>query len=168
MTTPAVRLEHITKRQGRFELGPLDFEVPTGAIYALVGPNGAGKSTLIDLLVGIGRPDRGRIQLLGMDLEQDEVSIKRRVAYFSPDLQYQAWINVGRAIDFVSGFYPDWDSSRCERLLVEFGLSRDEPVAPLSFGARTKLALTMVLSRNSTNRRPGLMQLPNRCFSGSS
>ena len=52
-----------------------------------------------------------------------------------------------RAIDFVSGFYPDWDAARCEELQFKFGLRRLERVDSLSFGARIKLALVLALSR---------------------
>lgn len=39
----------------------ISFRVETGEIFALLGPNGAGKSTLLRMLVGITRPDSGRI-----------------------------------------------------------------------------------------------------------
>jgi len=39
----------------------ISFQVDAGEIFALLGPNGAGKSTLLRMLVGITRPDSGRI-----------------------------------------------------------------------------------------------------------
>ena len=149
MTTPAITLDGVEKRLGTFQLGPLDWSVPKGAIYALVGPNGAGKTTSFDLLMGMGRPDRGKIDILGMDLATAEVAIKRKIGYVNPDLNYQPWGNVGRAIDFVRGFYPDWDNDKCDRLLREFSLGRREMLSALSFGARIKLSLVMALSRDA-------------------
>ncbi len=149
MNSPAIETEQYFRRQGRFELGPLDWTVPTGSVYALVGPNGAGKSTLLDLLMGMGRAHGGRARIFGMDLDNEEVAIKRRVAYVSPELNYQAWGRVGRAIDFVSGFYPDWDSKRCERLEQEFQLDRSDKISTLSFGVKTKLALVIALARSA-------------------
>ena len=149
MTAPAIELVGLARRLGGFALGPLTLSVPRGAIFALIGPNGAGKTTTLDLLMGMGRPDSGEIRLLGMDLAAHEVEIKRKTAYVSPDLSYAAWGTVGRTIDFMRGFYPDWDAARCERLLGEFGLGRAEKVATLSFGARIKLALTLALSRDA-------------------
>jgi ABC-2 type transport system ATP-binding protein len=149
MTAPAIELDRVEKRWGAFTLGPLTLSVPRGAIYALIGPNGAGKTTTLDLLMGMGAPDGGSIRLLGSELPRDEVEIKRRTAYVSPDTGYLAWGSVGRAIDFVRGFYPDWNDERCARLLREFGLRRDEKIAALSFGARTKLSLVIALSREA-------------------
>jgi ABC-2 type transport system ATP-binding protein len=149
MTAPAIELDRVQKRWGDFALGPLSLAVPQGAIYALIGPNGAGKTTTLDLLMGMGAPDSGEIRMLGLALPRDEVEIKRRTAYVSPDTGYQAWGSVGRAVDFVRGFYPDWNDQHCARLLNEFGLRREEKIAALSFGARTKLSLVLALAREA-------------------
>ena len=45
-----------------------DLDVPTGRMLAVVGPNGAGKSTLLDLLCGLLKPDRGRLDIDGQVL----------------------------------------------------------------------------------------------------
>ena len=44
--------------------------------------------------------------------------MKRQVGYVSPELNFQPWGRVGRAIQFVRGFYPTWDEAYCERLLT--------------------------------------------------
>jgi len=99
--------------------------------------------------MGMGRPDAGSFRILGMDFASHEVAVKRRTAYVSPDLSYAAWGSVGRTIDFVRGFYPDWDGERCERLCAEFGLKRAERISALSFGARIKLSLALALARDA-------------------
>ena len=149
MNDAAVWLEGLASKVGKFQLGPLDLMAPRGSVTALVGPNGAGKTTTLDLMMGMGRPSRGHIRILGLDQPQDEVRIKARTAYVSPDLDFLAWGKVGRALDFVSGFYPDWDDARCERLLDQFDLGRAERIAGLSFGARIKLSLVMAFSRDA-------------------
>src|SRR5688572_29993782 len=105
----AIEIRDLRKDFDTFKLGPLDLDVPRGAICALIGPNGAGKSTTLDILMGIGKAGGGSIRILGRDLRTDEVEIKRRTAYVSPELNYVAWQTVGGAIKFVSGFYGDWD-----------------------------------------------------------
>jgi ABC-2 type transport system ATP-binding protein len=146
----AVEIREIRKSFGlAFSLGPLSLSIPRGAICALVGPNGAGKTTLMNLLMGVGQPDGGTAELVGHDIRNDEVEVKRRTAYVSPDLSYRAWGTVGRAIDFVSGFYPDWNAARCERLQLHFGLHRGDRIDTLSFGSRVKLATLLALSRDA-------------------
>ncbi|WP_424211053.1 ABC transporter ATP-binding protein [Streptomyces sp. BI20] len=46
----------------------VDVEVRAGEVCGLIGPNGAGKTTLFDVLSGIRRPDRGRLELDGRDV----------------------------------------------------------------------------------------------------
>ncbi len=43
-------------------------EVPTGSFTGLIGPNGAGKTTLFDVVSGLQKPDRAKIELFGEDV----------------------------------------------------------------------------------------------------
>jgi ABC-2 type transport system ATP-binding protein len=67
MTTPAVRVDHVTKRfAGHTAVNDLNLSVPTGGIFGLLGPNGAGKSTSIRMMMNIITPDEGSVTLFGM------------------------------------------------------------------------------------------------------
>jgi len=60
----ALKLEDVWFSFGRRNvLEGVSLEVPAGSFAALIGPNGAGKSTLLRLILGILKPDRGRISL---------------------------------------------------------------------------------------------------------
>lgn len=146
MNTPAVEIRGLRKQFARFALGPVDMTVPQGQIYGLIGPNGAGKTTLLDLLFGMGQPNGGSIRVLGLDHERDAVEMKRRAAYASPDLSFAAWGRVGAAMAFVRGFHATWDAGYAAKLLKDFHLKDDEKIVALSFGARMKLALLLVLA----------------------
>ncbi|OGU15546.1 MAG: thiol reductant ABC exporter subunit CydD [Geobacteraceae bacterium GWC2_53_11] len=67
---PAVRFEGVSFRYGgvRGGVSGADLELPAGSCTALVGESGAGKSTLARLLIGLARPERGRILINGHDL----------------------------------------------------------------------------------------------------
>jgi len=147
MSTPAIEINGLVKKYPRFQLGPLDLTVPRGAIYGLIGPNGAGKTTTIDLLFGLGRSDAGKIRVLGFDHRADDVALKRHAAYVSPELNFQVWGKVGKAIRFVRGFYPGWDETYCTALMKAFRLSASDRIVTLSSGARTKLSLLLALAR---------------------
>jgi ABC-type nitrate/sulfonate/bicarbonate transport system ATPase subunit len=45
----------------------VSFDLPAGAIVAILGPSGAGKSTLLNLAAGLIRPDDGTVRVLGAD-----------------------------------------------------------------------------------------------------
>ncbi|GAB3624590.1 ABC transporter ATP-binding protein [Mariniluteicoccus endophyticus] len=64
--TPAIDLADVTRRYGAVTaVDALDLTVPTGQILALLGPNGAGKSTTTEMVLGLARPDHGRVSVLG-------------------------------------------------------------------------------------------------------
>jgi ABC-2 type transport system ATP-binding protein len=143
----AIEIRGLTKRFPRFALGPLDLTVPSGAIYGLIGPNGAGKTTTMDLVFGMGKNDAGTIQVLGFDHRAEAVQLKQHAAYASPELNFQIWGKVGKAIRFVRGFYPGWDDAYCAALMKAFRLGANDRIATLSSGAHTKLGLLLALAR---------------------
>jgi ABC-2 type transport system ATP-binding protein len=63
---PLARLQGARKRYGAVQaLDGIDLELRGGETLALLGANGAGKSTAIALLLGLERPDAGRVEVLG-------------------------------------------------------------------------------------------------------
>jgi ABC-2 type transport system ATP-binding protein len=67
----ALSFRDVTHRYGlRIALDRLDLEVAQGEVLALLGPNGAGKSTTISALLGLVRPQEGRVEVLGSDPRQ--------------------------------------------------------------------------------------------------
>ena len=143
----AIEIRGLSKEFPRFQLGPLDLNVPNGAMYGLVGPNGAGKTTTLDLVFGLGLPNAGEIRVLGLDHREDEVEMKRAAAYVSPHTSYVPWKYVGRAIQFIRGYYPEWDQAYCDDLLKRFKIDKDDKIQTLSLGNTIKLGVLLALSR---------------------
>ncbi len=64
-----IRVENLWKSFGRQEvLRGVSFEVQEGEFMALIGGSGCGKSLLLKLLVGLVKPDRGRVWIAGQDV----------------------------------------------------------------------------------------------------
>jgi len=65
----------------------ISFEVHEGEVFGLLGPNGAGKTTTIKLLMGLLEPERdgGEMSVFGLNPEQNEVQIKRKIGYVSEE-----------------------------------------------------------------------------------
>ncbi len=60
------------------------FDIPAGRITVLQGPSGAGKTTLIDLLIGLHRPQSGRILIDGVALTEVSLKSWRRMIGYVP------------------------------------------------------------------------------------
>ena len=63
-----LELKGISRSYGRVQaLRDLDLTVPDGTLFGLMGQNGAGKTTLLKIIAGILAPDRGELQIDGID-----------------------------------------------------------------------------------------------------
>src|SRR5207245_788270 len=79
MSRSVLRADRVSKRLGGREiLREVTIEVHSGEVVGLLGPNGAGKTTTFYTIVGLIRPDTGRVTLDGSDLTSDPMYIRAR------------------------------------------------------------------------------------------
>ncbi|MGV8937835.1 MAG: sugar ABC transporter ATP-binding protein [Allorhizobium sp.] len=85
---------------GVVALDDVTFRLKRGSVHALMGENGAGKSTLMKILAGIYRPDRGRIQLKGVDIRLDSPldALENGLAMIHQELNLMAQMTVAENI----------------------------------------------------------------------
>ncbi len=78
----AVEAVNLRKRYGEVEaLKGLNLRVGYGEIYGLIGPNGAGKTTTLKCVVGLLKPNAGRVSVCGWDVVRERVNALRNVSY---------------------------------------------------------------------------------------
>ena len=66
----------------------VSLEVRRGEIFGVLGPNGSGKSTLIRLTATLLLPDKGRIEVFGLDVTRHEMEVKRLINRVSVDAAF--------------------------------------------------------------------------------
>jgi energy-coupling factor transport system ATP-binding protein len=140
----------------------LDFAAAEGERIALVGPNGGGKSTLGRLLVGLLRPQHGRVNLRGLDPGRTPPATLARLAGYvfqRPEEQFLAQ----RVVDEVAlGLRPeelDAATQLMDRLGLPLGTFGERSPYRLSGGEQRRLSLACALVR-----RPDVLVLDEPTF----
>ncbi|HCC70679.1 MAG TPA: ABC transporter, partial [Bacteroidales bacterium] len=77
-------IEYIFK-SGDIGIHKMSFEEESGRMVGIMGASGAGKSTLLNLLNGNNKPDRGEIQINGINIHQDSDKAEGLIGYVSQD-----------------------------------------------------------------------------------
>lgn len=145
-----IRCEDLSLRFGGFRLEGIDLAVEPGESYFVLGPSGAGKTLLLEGLLGIRRPESGRVLLGGRDATRLPPE-ERGVAYVPQDLALFPHLSVRDNVLFglrARGRSPADARERLTRWveLLDLGPVIDRPdVRTLSGGERQRVALARAL-----------------------
>jgi ABC-2 type transport system ATP-binding protein len=146
-----ITLESVKKSFGdKVAVRDLTFSVSPGEIRGLLGPNGSGKSTTMKMVMGIVKPDYGKIGLCGVDVLREPVEAKKLVGYV-PEFPYlYEYLTASEYLDFVGTAYRIDLKSRRERVdellqALQMGEHINEVMSGFSQGMRQKIAFTAAL-----------------------
>lgn len=82
-----IELRQLSKAYGAVTaLSNLDLSVPEGCLYGLLGPNGAGKTTTLRILATLLAPDRGSVQVDGVDALKHPREVRRLLGYVAQEV----------------------------------------------------------------------------------
>ena len=147
MITNAIRLESVSKRFGNKQaLDQVTLEVPLGCVFALLGENGAGKTTAIRTILGLQKPDSGRIEVLGCNPRRYGARLRRQIGYVPDSPALYEWMTVAEIGWFTAGFYTREFRANFEKLCQQFQLPLDPKIKQLSKGGKAKVGLALALA----------------------
>src|ERR1700735_1083983 len=147
IAAPAISTEHLTRRFGDLvAVQDVNLRVAPGQFFGFLGPNGAGKSTTIKMLTGLLAPTSGRMQILGVDLAQDSVEVKRQIGVVPEGMALFGRLTGSEYLNFVGRMYGLDRATAAKRAaeLLDFMQLVDQPkalVTDYSHGMQKKLAL---------------------------
>ncbi len=150
MSDSVAILERVGVRYGtQWALSDVSAVFPAGAV-GLLGPNGAGKSTMLKALLGLIKPDSGRIRVLDLDVAAAPLDIRARVGYMPEN---DAQIPGMTAVSFVaycgelSGLPAADAMQRAHEVLYYVGLgeARYRNVETYSTGMKQRIKLAQAL-----------------------
>jgi lipopolysaccharide export system ATP-binding protein len=138
--------------KGRRIVDDLDLEVDRGEVVGLLGPNGAGKTTTFYILVGLARPDAGRVLLDGEDITDLPMYLRARsgISYLPQEPSVFRQLTVEEnllAVLETLPLTPERQRERLEELLAQMGLEtvRLSRAYTLSGGERRRLEIARSL-----------------------
>ncbi|HIY77239.1 MAG TPA: LPS export ABC transporter ATP-binding protein [Candidatus Sphingobacterium stercorigallinarum] len=151
-----LRAEHLVKKyKQRTVVNDVSFQVEQGEIVGLLGPNGAGKTTSFYMIVGLIKPNEGRVYLDDTEITQDAMykRAQRGIGYLAQEASVFRKLSVENNILAVLEIhYPNAAErkEKLEELLQEFSLNRVRKNRGdlLSGGERRRTEIARALAAN--------------------
>jgi ABC-2 type transport system ATP-binding protein len=147
VSTLSVHVDKVRKKLGPNQaLDGLSTHFEAGRLHGLIGPDGAGKTTLLRHLVGLLKPDQGKLQWHDGRTPVTPLELRGRLAYMPQAASLYGDLSIGEHLDYFQDLYgldPKTYKEKRAQLLHLTRLDRftDRPASKLSGGMYKKLGL---------------------------
>lgn len=142
-----VSIEDLVKTYGKVvAVNGLSLKIEEGTIMGLIGPNGAGKTTTIKVLLGLLKPDRGRVEVFGQD-PWDNPEIRSRIGVIYERANFPPHHKVLDYLEKTCRIF-GFPESRGQEILEMVDLQEEaynRPIKGLSAGMLQKFAIAHAL-----------------------
>ncbi len=147
--------QSLVRYYGRFRVvNDVTVQVRRGEVVGLLGPNGAGKTTSFHMIVGLLKPNEGRILLEGRDVTKEPVYRRARMGlgYLAQEPSIFRRLTVRQNVMAVletMKLSKEEREARCARLLEDLNLTHlsNRQASRLSGGERRRVEITRALTR---------------------
>jgi ABC-2 type transport system ATP-binding protein len=147
----AIEATGISRRFGDIlAVDGVDLTVDRGELFSLLGPNGAGKTTTIRMLCCLLRPTSGTATVMGHDIRDDPIGVKRVIAVSPQETAIAEHLTARENLRLMAGLHgldKHVAASRSDELLELMALHgrSDEQVRKFSGGMQRRLSIAMAL-----------------------
>lgn len=126
----------------------LNLQIKKGDRFGLFGPNGAGKTTLLSLTTGLLSPEKGSVELYGLDVHKDHRSVNKLLGFVPQDFSFYQELSPVENMQFFgawAGLTKQQIKHKTDELLQILGLTdvRDKHVAKFSGGMKRRVNLAI-------------------------
>lgn len=145
-----IRIENITKKFKKLPaLDAINGQFEKGQVISLIGPNGSGKTTLIKSILGMVKPDSGKIFFNNEPINGDP-SYRSQIGYMPQIGRYPDNMKVGQLFKMLKNIRNVPEEKIDEELVVKFGLTQifERPMRTLSGGTRQKVSAALAFLFN--------------------
>lgn len=138
----------------RSVVNDISFNIKKGEVVCLLGPNGAGKTTTFYMVVGLVKPNGGKILLDGKDITSSPMNIRAKagVGYLPQEASIFRKLtvedNIKLVLEMNEKLTVDEKKHKLEELLTEFGILRLRSYAAVSLsgGERRRVEIARALA----------------------
>lgn len=150
MQALSIRNLEKTYKTGVHALKGVSFDVPKGAMIALLGANGAGKTTLIGTLTGLVKKSSGELAVFDTDIDEDPEQARSFIGVVPQEFNFSIFEPVMQIVVNQAGYYGvprEEATKRAEELLKALDLweKRDAKSMTLSGGMKRRLMIARAL-----------------------
>lgn len=147
MTTEAIlKVENLSvKYKDVIAVNDVSFTVKKNEVIGIIGANGAGKTSLVEAIEGLRTPSSGKISILGLNPQEDRVSLYNQIGVQLQQTSYPEHAKVRDVCKLFSRFYKNPISY--DELLMSLGIDslKNNYISKLSGGERQKLSIALSL-----------------------
>ncbi len=147
----AENLVKVYKRRGPAvrAVDSMSFAVKRGQIFGLLGPNGAGKTTTLKMLTTLLRPTSGRASVLGHDVVEQSLEVRRRISVVLQESAVELFLNArDNLLTYARFHHLDTAEARrrAEQVMerMQLAAEADRKVQDLSGGYRRRVQVAKI------------------------
>lgn len=149
----SIKVCHLSKSYGtQLVLDDINFSIGSGEVVAFLGNNGAGKSTTMKIITGYLTPDKGDVEVCGIDVCEDPIASNRKIGYLPEHNPIYPDMFVKEYLLFIAGIYHLGKNAkeRVDEMIEKTGLTREykKKIGMLSKGYRQRVGLAQALIPN--------------------
>ena len=147
----SIEVLHLSKsfRQS-LAISDLSFDLKMGQITGFLGPNGAGKSTTLKILMGLEIPSSGEARILGMNVQKQDVKIKKQIGYLAENNPLYPEMYIKEFLSFIGkihGLSSTVLTRRIAEVIELVGLEREQKkkIKEISKGYQQRVGLAQAI-----------------------
>lgn len=144
-----LEFQHVTKKQGTFELADINFQLEEGFLLGIVGKNGAGKTSMMKCMLEENAGYTGKILFQGQDIKEHRREFMEKTAYVADDNVFLHKKTALENVDILGGFYAEFDKEQFKNYMNEMELSVGKIVGKMSRGEYIRFQIAFARARNA-------------------